>query len=114
MLSSSSHKSVFNPYQLSPSLSPQMIPQFISEQDYTSAVLVGLKLNLNIRKLIKKIPVQFASSVIGELEPQYAELLLEKICEEGKASLKELIWIDSALRQGHKPSATLRAALENL
>lgn len=91
-----------------------MLPGLISNKDFTSAVLVGLKLNVNIRKLIRKIPNQYVKSIVGELEPQYAEILLEKICEEGKASLREVVWIDSILKQGYKPSGNLRAALECL
>jgi hypothetical protein len=91
-----------------------MLPELIVKKDYTSAVLVSLKLNLNIRKLIKKIPAQDVNSIMAELEPKYAELLIEKICEDGKASLRELIWIDSALKQGCKPTVSLRGALENL
>jgi hypothetical protein len=67
LLTSSGHKSVFNPYQLSPSISPQMIPELISRKDYTSAVLVALKLNMNIRKLITKIPSHFVKAIIAEL-----------------------------------------------
>ena len=67
LLSSSSHKSVFNPYQLDPSISPQLIPQLIAKKDFTSAVLVALKLNLNMRKLVRKIPSQFVKAVVNEL-----------------------------------------------
>lgn len=114
ILSSTGLKSVFNPYQLSPSITPQIIPEFIKNQDYTSALLVALKLNINIRKLLRKIPAQHIHSIMAELEPQYADLLLEQICEEGKVNLREVLWIESALRQGYKPSPTLRGALECL
>ena len=72
LVTSSSHKSVFNPYQLSPSISPQIIPELIKSKDFTSAVLVALKLNLDMRKLVRKIPVQYANAVTGELEPKFA------------------------------------------
>ena len=114
VISSSGMKSVFNPYQLSPSISPQMIPELVSRKDFTSAVLVELKLNMNIRKLIKKIPAQYVKAVVGELEPKYAELLMEKICEEGKMTLREMIWVDSILKLGYTPSLGLRGALESL
>lgn len=57
ILSTVEQKAVFNPYHLSPSLSPQMIPQLIINKDYTSALLVSLKLNINARKLLSKIPI---------------------------------------------------------
>jgi len=105
---------VFNPYQLSPSINPQMLPELINRKDYTSAVLVALKLNMNIRKLITKIPNQFVKAIVAEIESQYAELLLEKICEDGKVNMRELVWIDNILKQGHKPNNSLRGALECL
>lgn len=53
-----------------------MIPELVAKNDFTSALLVALKLNINPRKLIKKIPIEYVKSVSNELEPQYAELLL--------------------------------------
>jgi hypothetical protein len=44
-----------------------MIPEFLRNKDYTSAVLVTLKLNVDIRKLIRKIPGQYVKAIIGEL-----------------------------------------------
>ena len=55
ILSSNQKKSVFNPYELSPNLSPKIIPELIKNKDYTSALLVSLKLNINPRKLLRKI-----------------------------------------------------------
>ena len=57
LLSSIEKKTIFNPYQLSPSINPKMIPDLIRTKDFTSAIIIALKLNLNIRKLITKIPI---------------------------------------------------------
>jgi selenophosphate synthase len=56
ILSTVEQKAVFNPYNLSPMLRPQMIPELIQNKDYTSALLIALKLNINARKLLTKIP----------------------------------------------------------
>lgn len=65
VLSSIEQKAVFNPYHLSPSLTPKMIPEMIHNKDYTSALLVALKLNLNVRKLLAKIPIEHAKAIIS-------------------------------------------------
>lgn len=114
VLSSIEQKAVFNPYNLSPSLKPQMIPELISNKDFTSALLVALKLNTDARKLLKKIPVEYVKAVVCELEPRYADLLLEKICEDGRANLREMIWIEHLLKQGYKSPSGLRGSLECL
>jgi hypothetical protein len=57
-----------------------MIPELIRNRDFTSALLIALKLNINARKLLTKIPAEHVKSTVCELEPQYAEVLLEKIC----------------------------------
>jgi hypothetical protein len=93
VLSSVEQKAVFNPYNLSPSLKPQMISELIRDKNFTSALLVALKLNMDARKLLTKIPVGYVKAIVCELEPKYADLLLEKICEEGRANLREMIWI---------------------
>jgi hypothetical protein len=114
VLSNIEKKAVFNPYNLSPSLKPQMIPELINNKDFTSALLVALKLNINGRKLLTKIPAEYVKAVVCELEPRYAELLLEKICEEGKVNLREMIWIEHLLKQGYKSPSNLRGGLECL
>lgn len=76
LLSTVEQKAVFNPYNLSPSLTPQMIPELIQKKDFTSALLITLKLNLNARKLLMKIPAEHVKAIVCELEPIYAELLL--------------------------------------
>lgn len=91
-----------------------MILELITNKDFTSALLVALKLNINVRKLLKKIPAEYVKAIVCELEPRYANLLLEKICEEGRANLREMIWIEHLLKQGHKSPSSLRASLECL
>lgn len=39
---------------------------------------------------------------------------MEKLCEEGKVSLREVTWIDCILKQGYKACPTLRGALQCL
>jgi hypothetical protein len=114
ILSTVEQKAVFNPYHLSPYLSPKMIPELIQKKDYTSALLVALKLNINARKLLAKIPIEHVKAIVCEFEPLFAELLLEKICEEGKINLREMVWIEHLLKQGYKSPANLRGGLENL
>lgn len=72
ILSTVEQKAVFNPYNLSPSLRPQMIPELIQNKDFTSALLVALKLNINARKLLTKIPAEYVKATVSELEPLYA------------------------------------------
>jgi len=72
ILSTVEQRAVFNPYQLSPNLTPAIIPALVNNKDYTSALLVALKLNLNIRTLLRKIPIQHVNSTVGELEAVYA------------------------------------------
>lgn len=67
ILSTVEQKAVFNPYHLSPSLSPQMIPELIKNKDYTSALLVSLKLNINARKLLAKVPIEHVKAIVCEL-----------------------------------------------
>lgn len=67
ILSSVEQKAVFNPYNLSPSLTPHMIPELVKDKDYTSALLITLKLNLNARKLLTKIPAEHVKAIVCEL-----------------------------------------------
>jgi hypothetical protein len=46
-----------------------MIPDLIRNKDFTSAIIITLKLNLNIKKLITKIPIEYSKAVVSELEP---------------------------------------------
>lgn len=72
LLTTVPNTTVFNPYQLQPNLTPALIPELIANQDYSSALLVTLKLNLNLKKLLKKIPIEFVKVVASELEATFA------------------------------------------
>ena len=114
LISAKGHKSVFNPYQLAPSLSPQLIPELIESKNYTSAILVALKLNMSVKALLKKIPIQYSKATISEMEEEWGSLLLERICGEGKVSGRELVWVEGLLEKGISPVAGLRGALEGM
>ncbi len=53
----SSRKEIFNPYELTPNLTPELLPELYAKKEFSSFLLVGLKLNMNIRKLVSKIPL---------------------------------------------------------
>ena len=83
------------------------------KQDYSSVVLIVLKLNLDVKKLLKKIPKEHINSIISELGEEYVKLMLERLCE-GKINYRELIWVDLMLKQGYPVPLGLRGGLESL
>jgi periodic tryptophan protein 2 len=62
-----SRRSCFSPYELLPKLTPSMIPELLNEKQYTSAVIVALKLNIPIRKLLSKLHSKYTQQICEEL-----------------------------------------------
>ncbi len=56
-----------------------MLPLLHSKKDFSSFLLVGLKLNMDARKLIAKIPLEFVNQTLLEIEDDKQCLLLEKL-----------------------------------
>ena len=56
-----------------------MLPLLHSKKDFSSFLLVGLKLNMDVRKLIAKIPLEFVNQTLLEIEDDKQCLLLEKL-----------------------------------
>lgn len=44
-----------------------MIPKLLLDKDFTSALLVALKLSLNVRKLLAKISIEHVKAIVCEL-----------------------------------------------
>jgi hypothetical protein len=75
-LESSSRKEIFNPYELTPNLVPEMLPELHVKKEFSSFIIVGLKLNINIRKLLSKIPLQYLNQTLAEIEDEKQLLIL--------------------------------------
>jgi hypothetical protein len=72
----SSRKEIFNPYELTPNLVPEMLPELHAKKEFSSFIIVGLKLNINIRKLLSKIPLQYLNQTLAEIEDEKQLLIL--------------------------------------
>lgn len=87
----------------------------MQNKEYASAILVVLKLNLNLKKLLQKIPIKFIKQTINETETSKLELFLERVCEGECVNYREAMWIEAILNKGvQKLPANLRAAMEHL
>lgn len=60
-------KLVFNPYDLDPSLTPAKVCQMINQKQYSSAISGALSLNMSIRKVLTKIPMNSIDQIVSEL-----------------------------------------------
>lgn len=71
-----SNRVCFSPYELLPKLTPSMLPELIEQCQYGSAVIVALKLNIPVRKLLGKLNSKHIPQICSELSKEYAGLLL--------------------------------------
>ena len=62
-----SSRTCFSPYELLPKLTPAMLPELMEQHQYGSAVIVALKLNIPVRKLIGKIHSKHIPQICSEL-----------------------------------------------
>lgn len=57
---------------------------------------MGLKLNMNIRKLISKIPLEYLNQTLSEIEDEKQSLILEKLVEKD-VTYREMNWVEKIL-----------------
>ena len=69
-------KGNLQPYELTPNLVPEMLPELHAKNEFSSFIIVGLKLNINIRKLLSKIPLQHLNQTLTEIEDEKQLLIL--------------------------------------
>lgn len=70
------NKYIFNPYELDPTMTPAKVCQMILSEEYSAAISGALSLNMPIRKLLRKIPMQNIRQTISELDSTKLTLLL--------------------------------------
>jgi hypothetical protein len=70
------NRHVFNPYELDPSLTPAKVVKMLEAKEYSSAVSGALRLNIPIRKLLKKIPTEFIRQAVSEIETDKLNILI--------------------------------------
>ena len=53
----------------------------LEAKEYSSAVSGALRLNIPIRKLLKKIPTEYIRQAVSEIETDKLNILIEKLSE---------------------------------
>lgn len=95
-------RKVFNPVELKLDMTPAMLPGLIKNGEYSSAVLVTLKLNLNVRLLLLKLPIMHLNTILSNLTVENLDLLLVRLAELQPLTYRELCWVEAALKKGGK------------
>lgn len=86
------NKFIFNPYDLDPSLTPAKVCEMIKNKEYASAISGALSLNMPIRKVLNKIPMESISQTVSELDVERLTAFLLKL-SNSSVNFRESKWI---------------------
>lgn len=59
------NKTIFNPYELLPTITPETVIELLKNKQYSPALIAAIQLNLPIKNVLKKIPIQFIKQTIN-------------------------------------------------
>jgi len=89
---------------------PEMLPLLHSKKEFSSFLIVGMKLNMNIRKLISKVPLEYMNQTLAEVEDEKQVMILEGLVERD-VTYRELNWVERILENLSTNGRSLKESL---
>lgn len=87
-----------------------MLPLLHSKKEFSSFLIVGMKLNMNIRKLISKVPLEYMNQTLAEVEDEKQVMILEGLVERD-VTYRELNWVERILENLSTNGRSLKESL---
>lgn len=96
-------------------MTPAKICDLLVSKEYSSALSAVLGLNLPVRKILKKIPINCVKQTVQELDTNKLSLLLSKLSEDA-IDYRECIWVETILQAAAevKIPENMRVSIESM